>query len=191
MAVAEETPEREDRRAKYRAVVDYELAMTQARFQTLAIFLAAVGFVVGSGHFSQALGAVLVFITLGLWVVDLRSRDSLRKWRASGAALEKRLLATEDQQFEERTGREEEVRFGLFSTPLTITGWAAGLVSFQFGIDVIFSGVIGFGVALLADQSGWTGACMVAGFVLVPAAVATYWGWLHRKEPDTPADRSD
>src|SRR5262249_35209943 len=37
-----------DVRAEYRAISDYEIAVTQMRFQTLSIFLAAVGLIVGS-----------------------------------------------------------------------------------------------------------------------------------------------
>jgi hypothetical protein len=93
--LTEHSAEIEDRRAKYRAVVDYEIAMTQMRFQTLAIFLAAVGFIVGLGHLSRSIGALLLSITLGLWIIDLRSRDVLSKWRRVGATLEARMLAEE------------------------------------------------------------------------------------------------
>jgi hypothetical protein len=82
----------EDRRAKYRAVVDYELAMTQARFQTLAIFIAAVGFVVGRGHLSPSTGALFLLISVGLWIVDLRNRDVLVEWRSVGRDLEEEML---------------------------------------------------------------------------------------------------
>jgi hypothetical protein len=69
----DDSTEIEDRRLKYRTLVDYEIAMTQMRFQTLAIFLAAVGFIVGLGHYSRWVGGLLLAITLGLWIIDLRS----------------------------------------------------------------------------------------------------------------------
>jgi hypothetical protein len=181
--VAEETPEREDRRVKYRAVVDYELAMTQARFQTLAIFLAAVGFVVGSGHFSRPLGAVLLFITLGLWIVDLRSRDVLSGWRSVGQELEGGMLAGEGGVFLGRNLPTEELMLGLFATKRPVRGRMAGVLVHQVGVDVIFSAIIGFAVALLAGQSGWAGAGIIGGVVALLAALATLWGWLKGKRP--------
>ena len=84
----DDSTEAEDRRLKYKTLVDYEIAMTQMRFQTLAIFLAAVGFIVGLGHYSRWVGALLLSITLGLWIIDLRSRDMLSKFRDWGDAVE-------------------------------------------------------------------------------------------------------
>jgi 4-amino-4-deoxy-L-arabinose transferase-like glycosyltransferase len=78
--------------------------MTQMRFQTLAIFLAAVGFIVGLGHLSRPTGALLFLLTLGLWIIDLRSRDRLSKWRDWGAMLEAPMGAAEGQLFSDRTG---------------------------------------------------------------------------------------
>jgi hypothetical protein len=144
-----ESREIEDRRLKYRALVDYEIAMTQMRFQTLAIFLAAVGFIVGLGHYSRWVGGLLLAITLGLWIIDLRSRDMLSKFRDWGAIVEDGLLVPESRQFRDRTGVAPEVRFGLFAIRWTIRGQPVRLIAFQVGIDIIFLGVIGFAIALL------------------------------------------
>lgn len=139
----------EDRHLKYRALVDYEIAMTQMRFQTLAIFLAAVGFIVGLGHYSRWVGGLLLFITLGLWIIDLRSRDMLSKFREWGETVEDGLLVKKSRQFRDRVGVAPDVRFGLFAIRWTIRGRATRLVAFQVGIDIIFLGVIGFAIALL------------------------------------------
>jgi hypothetical protein len=148
--LSDDTAEIEDRRLKYRALVDYEIAMTQMRFQTLAIFLAAVGFIVGLGHYSRWTGGLLLAITLGLWIIDLRNRDMLSKFRDWGEIVEDGLLVPESRQFRDRTGVAQEVRFGLFfSRRWTIRGRARRLVAFQLGIDIIFLGVIGFAIALL------------------------------------------
>ncbi|HEX3266967.1 MAG TPA: hypothetical protein VHQ98_03175 [Gaiellaceae bacterium] len=148
--------ETEDRRAKYRAIVDYELAMTQARFQTLAIFFAAVGFIVGLGHFSRSIGALLLFVTSGLWIIDVRSRDSLDKWRRAGQCLEEDMLAA-GGLFSSRIDRTESVRFGFFAAKWPVEGWLAGWFVFQVGADVIFSSVFGFAIALLCGETGWWG----------------------------------
>lgn len=140
----------EDRRLKYRALVDYEIAVTQMRFQTLAIFLAAVGFIVGLGHYSRLVGGLLLAMTLGLWVIDLRSRDMLMKFRDWGEIVENGLLVRASRQFRDRTGVTPKVRFGLFVfPPLSIKRWPRRLIAFQVGIDIIFLGVIGFAIALL------------------------------------------
>jgi hypothetical protein len=184
--VTEPMTQTEDRRAKYKAVVDYEIAMTQARFQTLAIFIAAVGFVVGRGHLSRPTAALFLLITVGLWIVDLRNRDVLAKWRSVGRDLEEEMLDGDelDQTLDgwgrlfppERLGRNKELKLGVFATKHPIKGRMAGVLVHQFGVDVIFSAVIGFAVALLCGQSGWPGALIVAGVVALFALLATWWG---------------
>jgi hypothetical protein len=175
----------EDRRAKYKAVVDYEIAMTQARFQTLAIFIAAVGFVVGRGHLSRPTAALFLLITVGLWIVDLRNRDVLAKWRSVGRDLEEEMLDGDelDQTLDgwgrlfppERLGRNKELKLGVFATKHPIKGRMAGVLVHQFGIDVIFScgdwfrsrpPLRSIGLAGSSDRGGCGRALRIAGDVV-------------------------
>jgi hypothetical protein len=85
--------------------------------------------------------------------------------------------AREGQQFSDRTGRDKEARIGLFAARWTIHGTVAGLVAFQFGIDVIVSAVMAFAIALVFDQTGWNGAAIVGGIVVTSATVFSWLGY--------------
>src|SRR4051812_28482061 len=83
--------ERADLRAKHQAATDCERTTTQLRFQTLSLFLAAVGLIVGLGHQSRSVGALLLLIGAGLWILDLRNRALLQAYRKTGLIIEERM----------------------------------------------------------------------------------------------------
>ena len=59
--------------------------------QTLSLFLAAVGLMVGLGQKSRSVGALLLLIGAGLWILDLRNRALLRAYRSIGMMVEQRM----------------------------------------------------------------------------------------------------
>lgn len=80
-------PTRDDLRLEYQAVCDYELTVSKMRFQTLSLFLAAVGFIVGLSNPTQAIGVLLLSLSFGLWIIDLRNRTLLNRYREMGVDL--------------------------------------------------------------------------------------------------------
>ncbi len=149
--------QRENRRIEYRAILDWEIAVTQLRFQTLSIFFAAVGFIVGfSNRPSKAVGVLLLAVTAGLWIIDLRNRDLLSRFRILGLEAEKRLFGEEGLLFEKRRGPQGKAVLGVLNTmgvmrapkgSKSLRAEFIRAISFQVGIDVIFTSV--------ASYAGW------------------------------------
>ena len=71
----EQTPE--DVRAEYGVIGMYTSAMTGARFQTVAIYLAALGLILSRGSPSQLTSLLILVVSVGLWLLDLRNRDAV------------------------------------------------------------------------------------------------------------------
>lgn len=179
-------------REQYRAICDFELAVFQMRFQTLAIFLAAVGFLIGLTHGSRATGALLLMLVAGLWVIDLRNRDLLRWYLDVGKQAEEEIFGVSALLFGSRPTRNSPVSVGLFNARVRIEQRHFGLVSFQVGIDIIFSGVTGYGVWVLVGRHGWYNALFFVPFiamVLLAALTKAVQSWRKRKRAvgETPA----
>jgi hypothetical protein len=127
--------ERENLRTKFEAVAAIERSTTQLRFQTLSLFLAAVGLIVGFGHQSRAIGALLLVISIGLWILDLRNRDLLWTFRNIGMKLEERMNeingGSDGVFLDNPPGQLKEARFGLFIWQDAIRAQLAGLIAYQ------------------------------------------------------------
>jgi hypothetical protein len=136
----------EDRRVAYQIAAQYELGIGQWRFQLLSIYLAAVGVIVGFGHSARFVGGLLVGITVGVFAIELRNRDLLRRYRPIG----KKLEVVDDGIFRGRNATDEKTLAVLFFNDRVLRGWPSRLVSFQVGIDLIFITVIAYGLYLLA-----------------------------------------
>jgi hypothetical protein len=160
---------RQDVRASHAAIASTEIAVTQLRFQTLTVYLAAVGFIVGLGQPRRSIGALLLVITLGLWILDLRNRDLLSLFRTAGRLAEAQMDVENDAgYFQSRApGKVTAAQFGLLNQQIRVGAGVAGLISFQVGIDVVFFGVMGYAIRLVIGRGGWWNAVM-----LVPLAVA-------------------
>ena len=157
--LSDDSTETEDRRLKYRALVDYDdrdrrrCAFRPSRFSLPQLGSSSVSF-----YYSCWTGGLLLAITLGLWIIDLRNRDMLSKFRDWGEIVEDGLLIPESRQFRDRTGVAPEVRFGLFffkALDDPRPGPTPGSHS-TLGIDIIFLGVIVFAIALLCGVTRWS-----------------------------------
>lgn len=159
---------REDVRANHAAIAGAEIAVTQLRFQTLTVYLAAVGFIVGLGEPRRRIGALLLVITLGLWVLDLRNRDLLSSFRGAGRKVEQHMEVEADAgYFQSRTpGQITRAQFGLLNQQTPVGRCVAGLISFQVGIDIVFFGVMGYAVRLVIGRGGWLNVVMLGPLAL-------------------------
>ena len=82
-----ETPE--ELRAEYGVIGTYTTAMTSARFQTVAIYLAALGLILSRGGSPSQLTSLLILVvSIGLWLLDLRNRDVLFEVGERGTSIE-------------------------------------------------------------------------------------------------------
>jgi hypothetical protein len=172
--------EREDLRTKHQAATDCERTTTQLRFQTLSLFLAAVGLIVGLGQQSRSVGALLLLIGAGLWVLDLRNRALLQAYRSVGMKVEERMNELNGGSggvfVENPPGKLTATRIGFFTWQGHLRGRLAGLVSYQVGIDLIVFGVMGYGVRLLVHRRGWVQLdALVPVLVVLAAVIFTRW----------------
>jgi hypothetical protein len=119
----------EDRRVAYQVAAQYELAIGQWRFQLLSIYIAAVGVVIGFAHSARFVGAFLIGTTVGLWLIELRNRDLLRRYRPVGESLE----SVDDGIFRNR-GPQDAAWLALFTFDARLVqGRPARLISSRWG----------------------------------------------------------
>ncbi len=159
-------PSHENLRAEYGALSSYVTAMTGMRFQTLAIYLAAIGLIVSGGAVSSLNALLILVVSFGLWVLDLRNRDILWRLGERGQKIERiwgELSSKKPEEASEKggagffldSGVPPRVRL-LTLDPLTISKplspWS---VTHALAIDVVFLGVIGYAIALLAGADDW------------------------------------
>ena len=174
--MSEDSVERENRKMVWQSAAEYEIAVTQMRFQTLSIFIAAIGFIIGLGHLSRSVGALLLLIAVGLWVIDLRNRDMLVQFRQMGTRAEGGMLPEDLSLFRVRQGPADTATFGLLNAQWTVRGRKARLVAFQVGIDIVFLAVIGYAISLLLSLGNhpWLQAAVVFIPLVAAALVAAY-----------------
>ncbi len=69
----EKEPDPQDVRVEYSALSSYFSTVVQFRFTTLGFFIAAIGFIL-SGDITKSKALLLLFITLALYMIELRNR---------------------------------------------------------------------------------------------------------------------
>jgi hypothetical protein len=153
--VTPETPDPQNLRTEYTVLGSYITAMTGMRFQTVTIFLAAVGLLANSGNQSLRTGVLILVVSTGLWVLDLRNRDVLRRLGDRGIQIESEAWRDEVQKSDDsRSGffldrdAPARIRFLIWG-PWTPPGALGRLVRHAVGIDVVFLGVAGYAIALI------------------------------------------
>jgi hypothetical protein len=150
-----ETPDPQNLRTEYAVLGSYITAMTGMRFQTVTIFLAAVGLIANSGNQTPRTGALILAVSLGLWVLDLRNRDVLRKLGERGTQIEReawqyREQASPDARFGFFLDRDVPARIRLLAWgPWAPPPWLGRFVTHAVGIDIVFLGVAAYAIALL------------------------------------------
>lgn len=144
-------------RTEYSVIGSYVTAMTGMRFQTMAIYLAALGLIVSRGTPSSLGAALILVVSVGLWILDLRNRDVLERLGRRGVEIE-HAWGYDDAVPSGMGGAgfflDEKVpatlRVFWFDSRPVPTRVSRRLISHAFGIDLVFLGVIGYAVALLA-----------------------------------------
>ena len=169
----EQTPE--DLRAEYGVIGTYTTAMTSARFQTVAIYLAALGLILSRrGSPSPLTSLLILVVSVGLWLLDLRNRDVLWRLGERGTWIEQHAWG-HSKRAKPTTGgdgffldSEVPPRLRLLMThPVGVPTPVRWVISHAFGIDTIFLGVIGYAIALLAHATTWP--CLL--IALIPLAL--------------------
>jgi hypothetical protein len=150
-----ETPDPQDLRTEYSVLGSYITGMTGMRFQTVTIFLAGVGLLASSGNQSSRTGALILVVSVGLWILDLRNRDVLRRLGDRGIQIEE-AWHYNDQGAPGHDGffLDREKRAGiqfLIWGPWYPRRDLGRFVRHAVGIDIVFLGVAGYAIALLID----------------------------------------
>jgi hypothetical protein len=171
-------PKPENLRTEYSVIGSYTTAMTGARFQTVAIYLAAIGLIVGRSEPSRLTALLMLVVSFGLWVLDLRNRDVLDRLGERGSRIESEAWGSRFDPNATKGGAgffldspvPPRLRL-LTANPVAVPrSW---FLTHAFGIDVVFLGVIGYAIALLAGADSWPWlltalAPLVVGIVLTP-----------------------
>lgn len=151
--VTAESPNPQDLRTEYAVIGSYITAMTGMRFQTVTIFLAAVGLIATSGSQSPRAGGLILVLSLGLWILDLRNRDVLRRLGDRGIEIEKN-----DWHYQDRAAghsgffldrdRRAGIHFLIWGPwyPPELLG---RFVRHAVAIDIVFFGVAVYAIALI------------------------------------------
>jgi hypothetical protein len=152
--VTAESPDPDDLRAEYAVIGSYITAMTGMRFQTVTIFLAAVGLIASGGNQSPRTGLLILVLSVGLWILDLRNREVLKRLGDRGIQIEEREWHYKDQGAAGSSGffldRDKRAGIRLLSLgPLVPPDILGRFLSHAFAIDVVFLGVAGYAIALL------------------------------------------
>jgi hypothetical protein len=160
MPDSDSTPE--NLRAEYGVIGTSTTAMTTARYQTVAIYLAALGLILSQGTPSQLTLVLILVVSVGLWLMDLRNRDLLLRLGERGTRIEKKAWKGRERKhpttggdgFFLDSGVPPRLRL-LMADPIAMPGQVSWAVSHAFGIDTVFLGVIGYSIALLAGATSW------------------------------------
>ncbi len=156
-----------DIRARRDGVLKKEVNLESLRFQTVSIYLAAVGLIVGLSSSSRAIGALLLVISAGLWILDLRNRDLVGVLREKGRRLEETINKLAEIEEAEAvsifnpSGEREGVKVGFFFFRVYLKSKPdaarklSSVVAHQVGIDLIVFGVMGYAVHLIVARGGW------------------------------------
>lgn len=123
-------------RAEYAAIASHQSAVVGIRFQTLGLFLVAVGFLAGHEH--PSIAALLVAITVSFWIVERKSRVILRLLGNCGRSMEDGLGFEGVFRSQDRTG-----------TAWSILGWRERLYRHSHGFDVAYLAVLGWSLYVL------------------------------------------
>ena len=144
-------------RTEYAVIGSYVTAMTGLRFQLMGLYLAAVGFIFSRGTPSSLNAALILGVSIGLWILDLRNRDLLARHGERGRKIE-RAWGYGEGAFSEAGGdgffHDEKVpprlRIFVFEFPGHRGMRWERVISHGVGIDLVFLGVIVYAVVLLA-----------------------------------------
>jgi hypothetical protein len=152
MAVSSD-PKPENLRTEYSVIGSYVTAMTGMRFQTMAIYIAALGFVVSRGAPKPSTLALILALSVGLWILDLRNREILRRLGDRGKEIE---AEWGDPESPAAFFRGRNVRAKLQIATFEFAPKCKGLrlprrfISHALAIDLVFLTVIVYAILLLA-----------------------------------------
>lgn len=166
----------EDVRAEYQAVVDYHASIVSSRFTIAGLYVAAVGFMAaavfaGDTTWSARLAgsALALWLTVCLWVLELRSRALFTNLAHRGIDIEHRYwgLVNEEwfngffsRQYKEPPGADanrpgeldrrrepDRPRIAWTSKPMSIR--LSRFISYSMGLDLLYAGGLIFWGGLL------------------------------------------
>jgi hypothetical protein len=168
-------PDDENLRVEYNVIGSYTTAATGARFQTIAIYLAAIGLIVSGGPPSSLSALLILIVSFGLWALDLRNRDLLARLGERGVWIEGKWGYHADPEPKEGgrgffldapvPPRLRLLTLKALSVPKPLSPW---IFTHAFGVDLVFLGVIGYALARLAGADDWPRALIA----LAPACAA-------------------
>jgi len=166
----------EEVRAEYQAVVDYHTAIVTTRFTIAGLYVAAVGFLAAAVFDTNtywqarlASSALALWLTVCLWVLELRTRALFENLAHRGIDIEHRLwgLTNEEwykgffsRQYKEPPGADvnqegdlprrrepDRPRLAWASKPMSIR--LSRFVSHSMGLDLLYAGGLAFWGGLL------------------------------------------
>ena len=139
MATQTENDRRETLRVQYAAVAARDIALGQWRFQAMVIFLAAAVLIAEHAAFSaRALGSLLIVLSFGMLILDLRNRELVRQADTRRTALEEE-LGVEPLIVDRQRAENASVEW-RFKSHTTVFDFAYGFV-------------LGYGIAIFLPAS--------------------------------------
>lgn len=162
-------PNSENLRTEYTALSSYYNTVVTFRFTTLGFFLASVGLIVNAPIKSCHQGTLLLLITIGLWIVELRNRSLFRCLANRAIQIERDCWGYKhftnayhpyySRMFKDKPDPEGDPTHSPTTRPrfektrifgLSISHPVSGLFSHTIGIDIIYAGIVGYAIYRMA-----------------------------------------
>lgn len=155
----------EDVRTEYQAVAQYMNNLVTFRFTALGFYLAAIGFIAGKDTNASA-AALLIGITVAVWIIDLRNRALIASVSGRGVQIEReewglrgtrtydgffsrmvKTIPTDDPHAPKRPGVDTVEVLGL-TFPIKIPGIKrrVGVVSYTLALNLLYLSVVAFAI---------------------------------------------
>jgi hypothetical protein len=191
-------PKPENLRTEYSVIGSYTTAMTGARFQTVAIYLAAIGLIVSRGEPSRLTALLMLVVSFGLWVLDLRNRDVLERLGERGSRIESEDWGSRFDLNAKKGGAgffldspvPPRLRFLMTDSLAVPKPFPPWFLTHAFGIDVVFLGVIGYAIALLAGADEWPWVLTALAPLIVGIVLAAVLHRLSKRDGEQGANRA-
>jgi hypothetical protein len=134
--------DKEDIRIEYAAISSRVSQLSSFRFSLAGLYVAAVGVIASADKPVKANFILIIWLTLCLWVVELRTRSFLENIRRRGLQIENQYwgykAAREEQPYISHWGTEKFPKSKLFFWTIRAP------VSHSLGFDLLFLGVIAY-----------------------------------------------
>lgn len=187
---------RESLRGEYQALVSYFGTVITFRFTTASFYIAAIGLIFSANNIQSSTYLLVAFVTIAVWILELRNRAIFRRLIARGTEIECQLGITTPNSFglmamqRPFDSHRYFLRIGVpgdrilspqyFSTSMfwfRDTLFMAKYISHTAGLDLLFLTVLGLSVwrVVNVDALGSVGWAQLGGATLLAFGALMAW----------------